>query len=1009
MLPRGGAPVPAAGAGGAETRPGGVHQLFVARPTSLHEQFRLCKTVVWSSSLAVLLTLACPFVWGQIVWGQTVRTLGPFNISFYNNGQSDNGGTSTQDWTAQQIEDVLGAISAWVGNIHNVPGRQMELHFFWNVLGGTTLAMAYNRTISASNTTYTYVEYVWRQGVNPGSVPPGQYDARFEFNTGVNWYFGSGTPGGLQYDFRSVVAHELGHTMGFYTSYNSITDRFSSSGLTNWDKNLIDSAGNRPARGSIGTPGNFNQTDDPVYFTGSNAVAVYGGNVPVYAPATYTAGSSLTHLDETRLPNALMSPQIATGQVVRAPTSLEWAIIKDLGWNVIATKTWSNSSGTYNWSDAANWTPSGVPDQTYHVVFTNTGLVVGSTVDLGGDRQVNTLQLDAAVAFTIGGDSGTLTIAGGNLTRTSNTTALHTISRPVVLGTDATWNIAGLNGRVVLTNSLSSAFKLTKTGTGMLTLAGPASVAEVILSEGDLTLAAGSTLTTSKVSGGGMLNLDGGTLNLIGSNTIQLWGLRVGKEALGSFTLAPGMTLTTSTFVTVGRDYGGQGTLINEGTIVAEQNFYVGGYSGSTGLFIQRLGPAPTDPPPVTTVADNTYIGYEGGVGTFQLQAGTYTTRNLLIGTGSQGTLTHTGGTLTVGELLQIGGTNSAGTYNLDGGTLVTASLTRGSALGTFNIGGGTLRASTDLTSSVPITLKAAGGTVDTNGFTVTLSGALSGVGGLTKTGSGVLRLTGANSYSGGTVIAGGTLVVGSDGNLGDTGGGLSISGGAVRWAAGFDTARSVTVGVGGGEFDTGGYDVTLSGPISGVGGLTKTGSGVLRLTSAPRYRGNTVVSSGTLAYLVQSGEPAVGEAAVLSILADATVTAAGIVDPFTDALHPQRHLDVLNNGTLEIVAGLKEVGILDGQGETIIGAGAVLAAGLIHQSGIAVGGEEGNPGRLVFRSSLPLDGGGQPLSGAAASLGSSGPAVPEPSAIVLLLTGMVFGVALARRVFRPGRMGPLS
>jgi len=1050
-------------------------------------RFRVLKRAAWGGWLLCLMIAA----W-QIVSAQTVHTLGPFNVSFYNAGQSDNGGSSTQDWTTQQIEDVLAAIGAWTSNIYNIPGRQMELHFFWNALSGNTLALAYNRTKSASNTTYTYVEYVWRAGVNPGIVPTGNYDARFEFSTNATWYFGSGTPGGWQYDFRSVVAHELGHTLGFYTSYNSITDRFASGGLTAWDRNLIDSAGNRPARNSTGTPGNFNQTDDPVYFTGANAVALYGGNVPVYAPATYTAGSSLTHLDETLLPNALMSPLIAGGQVVRAPTPLEWAIMKDLGWNVTATKTWSNTSGNYNWGDAANWTPAGVPDQTYNVVFTNTGLAAGSTVDLGGDRQIKTLQLDATVAFTIGGTSGTLTIQDGNLTRTSNTTARHTINRPVVLGSDATWSIAGTDGRVVLTNSLSSNFKLAKTGTGMLTLAGPANVAEVILSEGDLTLASGATLTTGKISGQGMLNLDGGTLNLTGSNTIQLWGLRVGKEAPGSFTLAPGMTLVTSTFVTVGRDNGGQGTFINEGNIVGQSNLFVGVYTGSTGLFIQRRGSGQNDPLPATTVADTTYVGYEGGVGTFELHAGTYTTNKLLIGPGSQGVLTQTGGTLTVGQLLQIGGTSSPGTYNLDGGTLVTGSLTTGGTLGAFNFGGGTLRASANLSSSVPITLKAAGGTIDTNGFTVTLSGALSGPGSLTKTGAGTLRLTGTNTYSGGTLIQQGTLVASSDGNLGDAAGGLSFSGGVLRWAAGFDSGRSISLLAGGGVLDTGVEDVTLSGTISGAGSLTKTGAGTLRLTGtnsysggtliqqgtlvassdanlgdaagslsfsggtlrwgagfdsarsisllagggvldtgvetvtlsgtisgvgsltkrgegllrltvAPRYLGSTVVSAGTLLYQIDEGSPSVGEVASLTIADGAAVIASGTVDPFTDSLIDTRHLDVLNDGRLEILAGVKQLASLDGQGEVIVAAGASLTASLIRQSSITIGGEEGNPARLVFRSSFPPDGDGQSLAGALAAVGA-GPAVPEPSAITILLSCAVFGAAAGWGAFRAKR-----
>ena len=46
------------------------------------------------------------------------------------------------------------------------------------------------------------------------------------------------------------------------------------------------------------------------------------------------------------------------------------------------------------------------------------------------------------------------------------------------------------------------------------------------------------------------------------------------------------------------------------------------------------------------------------------------------------------------------------------------------------------------------------------------MSGILSGTGGINQVGNGFLELTGANTYSGGTVMTTGTLAVGSDGNL---------------------------------------------------------------------------------------------------------------------------------------------------------------------------------------------------------------------------------------------------
>jgi hypothetical protein len=106
--------------------------------------------------------------------------------------------------------------------------------------------------------------------------------------------------------------------------------------LTEFSKFFRDDAGNKPLAGGYGTPGNFNQLDNPVWFVGPNAMAANGGNpVAVYAPATYSAGSSLSHVDEATYPLDLMSPSIALGQSARTPSQRDVAILKDIGWNIV--------------------------------------------------------------------------------------------------------------------------------------------------------------------------------------------------------------------------------------------------------------------------------------------------------------------------------------------------------------------------------------------------------------------------------------------------------------------------------------------------------------------------------------------------------------------------------------------------------------------------------------------------------------------------------------------------
>ncbi|KAA0269466.1 fibronectin-binding autotransporter adhesin ShdA [Salmonella enterica subsp. enterica serovar Infantis] len=101
------------------------------------------------------------------------------------------------------------------------------------------------------------------------------------------------------------------------------------------------------------------------------------------------------------------------------------------------------------------------------------------------------------------------------------------------------------------------------------------------------------------------------------------------------------------------------------------------------------------------------------------------------------------------------------------------------------------------------------------------LENTLSGSGSLVKTGTGKLTLGGDNSYSGGTTIIGGTLTADHADSLGT---------GAV--------ANSGVLQVGEGE---------LENTLSGSGSLVKTGTGELTLSGDNTYSGGTTITGGTL------------------------------------------------------------------------------------------------------------------------------------------------------------------
>ncbi|MBS0452586.1 MAG: autotransporter outer membrane beta-barrel domain-containing protein [Proteobacteria bacterium] len=114
---------------------------------------------------------------------------------------------------------------------------------------------------------------------------------------------------------------------------------------------------------------------------------------------------------------------------------------------------------------------------------------------------------------------------------------------------------------------------------------------------------------------------------------------------------------------------------------------------------------------------------------------------------------------------------------------------------------------------------------------------------------AGLLVLGGANTYTGGTAVKGGSVQVSTDGNLGAASGGLSLNKGTLITSATFASARNVDLGSDGGTFaPMAGTSLSLTGPISGPGMLTQGGSGTLVLSGANSYAGGTFLGNGVLA-----------------------------------------------------------------------------------------------------------------------------------------------------------------
>jgi autotransporter-associated beta strand protein len=223
------------------------------------------------------------------------------------------------------------------------------------------------------------------------------------------------------------------------------------------------------------------------------------------------------------------------------------------------------------------------------------------------------------------------------------------------------------------------------------------------------------------------------------------------------------------------------------------------------------------------------------------------------------------------------------------GGTLASSvSASSKIALGSIS-GTGTL---TNLVSGTTVTF-AIGGANQTTTFSGTIEDGDGWVA-LSKTADGSLKLTGTNTYSGGTVISGGTLVAVAPGTLPGynasgkltvhDGGTLALEvGGTGDWSNSLSTLLGYATFYSGSTLalDTGDGNFTCDGVIGGSLSpshslsLAKLGTGTLTLTAANGYSGATFVRNGTL--ILAGGHDRLPTSTVVT-LGDAAASTSGVL-----------------------------------------------------------------------------------------------------------------------------------
>jgi autotransporter-associated beta strand protein len=603
--------------------------------------------------------------------------------------------------------------------------------------------------------------------------------------------------------------------------------------------------------------------------------------------------------------------------------------------------------------------------------YTGSTSVSGGVLRAGGQNvfsQNGAMIVDAAGALDLNNFDQTVgSLAGGG---------------SVALGT-AALTTGGNNLSTTFAGSISGTGSLSKIGAGTLILRGANSYS------GGTTVLAGSLVGDSASLQGSIANSALVVFDQAGSGTFtgaMTGGGTLTKTGAGALTLTGANTYSGGTNVTAGTLIGTttslQGSIANGGQVIFDQasdGIYAGVMSGSGGLGKSGSGTLTLAGANTytggTTVAGGTLVGSattlrgaisnnarvvfeENAVGTY---AGSMSGTGVLGKSGSgtltlTGTNSYTGGTnVAAGTLVGNASTlqgdvanNARVVFDQETSGAYSGSMTGAGALVKTGAGALTLTGANTYAGGTSV----AGGTLIGNSSSLqgaiandgvvvfeqaglgTFAGVMSGTGALAKTGSGTLILTAANAYTGGTTVTrNGALAIDADSRLGGSTGrvqlGDSSSSGGLTILSGsaFSTGRSISLGAGGGIFNTEpGSAFVLNGAIDGSGGLVKIGAGTLTLAGPSTYSGGTIVSGGTLA----------GSASTLhgQIIDNANVIFGGAGDgTFDGVLMGTGSLTKMGSGTLTLP------GVHSLTGPTSVAQGTlVLNGGLGGGVGVAPG-----------------------------------------------------------------------